>query len=137
MLFALGLGVSGMTQPGRVIGFLDIAGRWDPALAFVMGSAVMVTFIGYRWVLRYPAPLLAAHFDMPSRKHIDGPLIGGAALFGVGWGLAGFCPGPAIVALASGSVDVLIFVAAMFAGFAVRDLIGRSATPIGGELPSR
>ncbi len=122
-LFAVGLGISGMTQPLKVLGFLDVFGAWDPALAFVMGSAVAVTFIGYRFVLARPHPFLGASFDMPSRRNIDVQLLAGASLFGVGWGLAGFCPGPALVALASGSMDIVIFVAAMFAGFLAKDLL--------------
>ncbi|MEX2482523.1 MAG: DUF6691 family protein [Gammaproteobacteria bacterium] len=121
MLFAIGLGLSGMTQPAKVIGFLDLAGAWDPALAFVMGSAVLVTFAGYRLVLGRPAPLFSGRFDIPSRRDIDGQLLAGAALFGVGWGMAGFCPGPALVAMAGGSADVMVFVLAMFAGFVLKD----------------
>lgn len=130
-LFAIGLGVSGMTQPGKVIGFLDVAGQWDPALAFVMGGAVVVTFIGYRWVLGRPAPLLSPSFQVPTRRDIDAQLLIGASLFGVGWGMAGFCPGPALVALASGSGDVMIFVGAMFVGFIIKDLVVKpgSSTP--------
>lgn len=127
LVFALGLAVSGMTQPAKVIGFLDVAGNWDPALAFVMGGAVTVTFFGYRWVLRRPMPVFGVHFDIPTRKDIDGKLVLGAALFGLGWGMAGFCPGPALVAVAGGSVDVLLFVAAMFAGFIVKDVVVRPA----------
>ncbi|MGR8919654.1 MAG: DUF6691 family protein [Gammaproteobacteria bacterium] len=128
-LFAVGLGISGMTQPAKVLGFLDVFGAWDPALMFVMGGAVTVTFAGYRWVLKRPMPLLAAKFEIPSRRDIDLPLIGGAALFGLGWGTAGFCPGPAITALASGSLDVLVFVGAMFAGFLLKDVaLGGSAS---------
>jgi uncharacterized protein len=122
-LFAVGLGISGMTQPRKVLGFLDVFGAWDPALLFVMGGAVMVTFVGYRFVLRRPRPVLGATFDLPTRRDIDIQLLAGASLFGVGWGLAGFCPGPALVALASGSMDVVIFVAAMFAGFLAKDLL--------------
>ena len=129
MLFAIGLGISGMTQPTKVIGFLDVAGAWDPALMFVMGSAVVIGFLGYRHVLRRPAPLFAGRFDVPTRSDIDAKLFGGAALFGMGWGFAGFCPGPALVALASGSLDVVIFVVAMFVGFLARDLVGRPAAP--------
>jgi uncharacterized protein len=130
MLFAVGLGISGMTQPGKVIGFLDLAGNWDPALAFVMGSAVVVTFVGYRWVLARPAPLLFTRFDIPSRRDIDLQLVTGATLFGVGWGMAGFCPGPALVALAGGSREVIVFVVAMFAGFLIKDFAIRSPQPI-------
>ncbi|MGE0486574.1 MAG: DUF6691 family protein [Gammaproteobacteria bacterium] len=129
LLFALGLGVSGMSQPLKVIGFLDLFGRWDPALAFVMGGAVTVTFVGYRWVLKRPAPLLFARFDLPTRRDIDWQLVVGAVMFGAGWGMAGFCPGPALVALASGSVDVMIFVGAMFVGFLAKDFVVRPTAP--------
>lgn len=128
LLFAVGLGISGMTQPLKVIGFLDVAGTWDPALLLVMGGAVMVTFAGYRFVLRRPAPMLSGSFHLPARHHVDTPLVGGAVMFGVGWGLAGFCPGPAIVALASGSFDVLVFVGAMFIGFVLKDVALKPAT---------
>lgn len=128
-LFAVGLGISGMTQPLKVLGFLDIFGAWDPALLFVMGSAVMVNFVGYRLAIGRAHPLLAAAFDIPTRRDIDWQLITGASLFGVGWGLAGFCPGPALVAVASGSHDVLLFVAAMFAGFMLKDLLIKPASP--------
>lgn len=128
-LFALGLGLSGMTQPAKVLGFLDVAGAWDPTLLFVMGSAVVVNFIGFRLTAGRPHPLLAARFDIPSRRDIDLPLLAGAAIFGLGWGLAGFCPGPALVALAGGSLDVIVFVAAMFAGFALKDALIRPAAP--------
>ncbi|MEQ8231071.1 MAG: YeeE/YedE family protein [Gammaproteobacteria bacterium] len=129
LLFAVGLGISGMTQPTKVIGFLDVAGSWDPALMFVMGGAVVIGFFGYRFVLRRPAPFFAPAFDLPTRRDIDARLFGGAALFGAGWGLAGFCPGPALVALASGSSDVVTFVVAMFVGFLAQDLVARPAAP--------
>jgi uncharacterized membrane protein YedE/YeeE len=128
-LFALGLGLSGMTQPAKVLGFLDVAGAWDPTLLYVMGSAVVVNFIGFRLTAGRPHPVLAARFDVPSRRDIDVPLVAGAAVFGLGWGLAGFCPGPALVALASGSFDVFIFVVAMFAGFVLKDVLIRPAVP--------
>lgn len=99
LLFSLGLAVSGMTDPARVVGFLDVAGDWDPTLMFVLGGAVMTTFIGYRFVLKQPAPMLAGRFELPSRRDLDTKLLGGAALFGVGWGLSGYCPGPAIASL--------------------------------------
>lgn len=122
LVFALGLGISGMTQPLKVLGFLDVAGTWDPALMFVMVGAIAVTFTGYRLVLKRPSPLLGARFEIPTRRSIDGQLIAGGALFGLGWGMAGFCPGPAIVALAGGSVEVVLFVLAMFVGFITKDL---------------
>ena len=128
-LFAIGLGISGMTQPLKVLGFLDISGTWDPALLFVMGGAVIVTFLGYRFVGRRSRPLLGPTFDLPSLRAIDPQLLIGASLFGIGWGLAGFCPGPAIVALASGSIDVMIFVGAMFAGFLAKDLFVKLDSP--------
>lgn len=128
-LFALGLGLSGMTQPAKVLGFLDVAGAWDPTLLYVMGSAVVVNFIGFRLTVGRPHPWLAARFDVPSRRDIDLPLVAGAAVFGLGWGLAGFCPGPALVALASGSLEVIIFVVAMFAGFVLKDVLIRPAAP--------
>ena len=128
-LFAVGLGISGMTQPTKVVGFLDIFGAWDPALMFVMGGAVVVNFVGYRLAVGRPHPLLAARFDIPSRRDIDWQLLCGASLFGAGWGIAGFCPGPALVALASGSADVMVFVGAMFAGFVLKDVLIRPAAP--------
>ena len=115
-LFGAGLLVSGMTRPSKVLGFLDLAGAWDPSLMIVMAGAVIVFAIGYRLVVRREAPLLAPRFDLAAGREIDRRLIAGAALFGVGWGLAGFCPGPSLVAAGSGSLGALIFVAAMTAG---------------------
>ncbi len=139
VLFAVGLGISGMTQPAKVVGFLDIFGAWDPALMFVMGGAVAVNFIGYRLAVGRPHPLLAARFDIPTRRDIDWQLVTGASLFGAGWALAGFCPGPALVALASGSTDVMLFVAAMFIGFLLKDLLIRPSAPTlpAGLAPNR
>ena len=123
ILFAVGLVVSGMAQPAKVVGFLDIFGQWDPSLAFVMGSALVVTHFGFKFVLKKPSPILGAKFQLPSAKHIDLRLVSGASLFGVGWGLSGFCPGPALVALGSGHPEVVTFVAAMFAGFFLKDML--------------
>lgn len=100
LLFGLGLAVAGMTDPRKVLGFLDLAGDWDPSLLFVLGGAVGVTMIAFRFVLRRPRPVLAAHFETPTRHGIDRPLLLGAALFGSGWGIAGYCPGPAVTLLA-------------------------------------
>ena len=119
LLFALGLGLGGMTQPARVIGFLDVAGRWDPTLALVMAAALAVYAPLYRLVVRRRAPLLGERFEIPTRRDLDPALLLGAAVFGVGWGLAGFCPGPAIVSLASGRLGPLVFTAAMLAGMAL------------------
>jgi uncharacterized membrane protein YedE/YeeE len=115
-LFGLGLAVSEMIDPARVIGFLDVAGSWDPTLLFVMAGALAMTLSGFRLILRRSAPLLAPSFSMPAKKNIDCPLIIGAAIFGSGWGLAGLCPGPAIAALSSLSPSVVLFVASMIAG---------------------
>jgi hypothetical protein len=115
-LFGLGLAVSEMINPARVIGFLDVAGRWDPTLVFVMGGALLITAPIFPLILRRQAPFLAEQFQLPSKIRIDRPLLLGAVIFGVGWGLAGFCPGPALAALASGSPGVLLFVIAMIAG---------------------
>lgn len=116
ILFGLGLAVSGMTDTNRVLGFLDLAGDWQPALLWVMGGAVMVTLLGFRFVLRQQRPLFAPDFYLPVTRRIDWRLVLGAALFGVGWGVYGYCPGPAISALFYGSSDTAIFVAAMVCG---------------------
>lgn len=118
-LFALGLGISGMTQPAKVQGFLDVTGRWDPTLAFVMLGAVAVHFVLYRLVRRRCAPLFAERFDVPTRRDLTLRLAAGAALFGVGWGLSGQCPGPAITNLATGASTALVFVGAMALGMAL------------------
>jgi uncharacterized membrane protein YedE/YeeE len=115
-LFGLGLAISEMINPARVIGFLDVAGRWDPTLIFVMGGALLVTATIFPLILRRSRPFLAEQFHLPTNKEIDRPLILGAVIFGIGWGLAGFCPGPALAALASGSRAVALFVIAMVVG---------------------
>ncbi|WP_192034860.1 DUF6691 family protein [Halomonas sp. YLGW01] len=117
LLFGLGLALGGMTDPGRVIGFLDLAGAWDPTLMFVLGGAVVTTFIGYRWVLRRTAPLFAGAFQLPTRRDLDAKLLGGAALFGIGWGLSGYCPGPAVASLSGVSLPLVAMLAAMVAGW--------------------
>jgi len=116
MVFALGLGISGMTRPVKVIGFLDFFGAWDASLAFVMIGAIAVYFAAYHWSGKMSSPLLVADFSLPKRSELDAKLILGAAIFGAGWGLGGFCPGPALTSLASGAPAVLIFVAAMLVG---------------------
>ena len=112
-LFGIGLLVSQMTNPSKVLAFLDIFGDWDPSLAFVMGGALLVTLVGYRLVLKRSEPLFADNFRLPTRSDIDARLIGGAALFGIGWGLAGLCPGPALAGLAFGGSAIAVFVVAM------------------------
>jgi uncharacterized membrane protein YedE/YeeE len=117
LLFALGLGISGMTLPQKVIDFLDFAGGdWDPSLALVMVSSAGVFLLLHRWVLRRPAPYFDTEFHVPSRTDIDAPLVFGSALFGIGWGMVGFCPGPALTALVAGQTQVWIFFVAMIAG---------------------
>ncbi|MEW6637604.1 MAG: DUF6691 family protein [Actinomycetota bacterium] len=127
VLFGLGLAVSGMINPAKVIGFLDVAGDWDPTLALVMGGALLVTTPFFRLVLKRPRPVLADRFRLPTKSDLDGRLLGGAALFGVGWGLGGFCPGPAVAALApafaTGLMPVFAFVGAMLAGMALYKLL--------------
>lgn len=119
LLFSLGLAVSGMTDPARVVGFLDVAGNWDPTLMFVLGGAVITTFIGYRFVLKQPAPMLAGRFELPSKRDLDTRLLGGAALFGVGWGLSGYCPGPAIASLGGATLPLMAMLATMVLGWLI------------------
>ncbi|WP_038209144.1 YeeE/YedE family protein [Xenophilus azovorans] len=116
LLFGLGLLLSGMADPGKVLGFLDLAGRWDPSLAFVMAGAVGVALPAFAWVRRRGAALCGAPLHLPVARRIDRRLLAGSLLFGAGWGLAGFCPGPALVALGMGLRPALLFVAAMAAG---------------------
>ncbi len=115
-LFGLGLIVSDMVNPARVLGFLDLAGAWDPTLAFVMGGALIPMVVAWRIAAARPAPVCGAAFPGPAAARLDTRLLGGAALFGAGWGLVGFCPGPALTALGTGSTEALIFTAAMLAG---------------------
>ena len=119
-LFGLGLTVSRMIDPVKVLGFLDVTGDWDPSLALVMAGALTVMTVAYRLVARRAAPLFADSFHLPTRRDIDGRIVGGAVLFGVGWGLVGLCPGPAISGLALGRYEVALFVPAMLAGMAVQ-----------------
>jgi uncharacterized membrane protein YedE/YeeE len=124
LVFALGLGISGMTRPIKVIGFLDFFCAWDLSPAFVMISAIGVYFVAYRWVPNMPQPLFAPNFALPKSTDLDPRLIGGAVLFGVGWGLGGFCPGPALTSLAAGAPPVLVFVAAMMLGMYAHRVVG-------------
>ncbi len=116
LLFAIGLGVSGMTQPSKVVAFLDITGNWDPSLALVMVGAIGVHALSYRWITRRRSPLLGGTFRIPGEATIDGRLLAGAAIFGIGWGMIGYCPGPAVAAVGGGTKAALWFVAAMIAG---------------------
>jgi uncharacterized membrane protein YedE/YeeE len=123
VLFGVGLLVSQMSNPAKIIGFLDATGAWDPSLAFVMAGAVTVFGLAYRLSLRRQTPLLEAKFHVPERRRVDAPLLLGAGIFGTGWGLAGFCPGPAVVAAAFGDARVWVFIAAMAAGIVLLRII--------------
>ena len=121
LLFGLGLLISGMTDPSKVLGFLDLAGTWDPSLVFVMGGGVMVGVLGFAWAKKRSTSLSGQAFQWPDLVHIDRPLVLGSLMFGVGWGLAGFCPGPALVSMAAGHDKALVFVLAMVAGMVLQD----------------
>ncbi len=118
-IFAIGLGISGMTQPQKVVGFLNLFGGWDPSLIFVMGGAVAVHFITYRLIRRRPSPLLATNWQVPTKTEITPALVVGAVLFGVGWGLGGFCPGPAMTSLMSFESRPVVFVVSMLVGMLI------------------
>lgn len=136
LVFGCGIVLSGMGNPAKVVNFFDVAGSWDPSLILVMGGALAVTFLGYRVVLRRPAPVLDTAFHLPKSRAIDARLLGGSALFGVGWGISGFCPGGALPMLGTGNADVLVFLAAMTAGIVIartairwRDRSGAAPAP--------
>jgi uncharacterized protein len=116
LVFGIGLILSGMADPGKVIGFLDVAGAWDPSLAFVMGGAILVGFFAFALARRRTQAFLGGAMQLPPARDIDSRLVGGSLVFGIGWGLAGFCPGPALVSFASGQEKAAIFVAAMLGG---------------------
>lgn len=126
LLFSMGLLISGMAQPRNIIGFLDVFGEWRPALLWVMVGAVSVYAIGHRLVLKRSSPLFAAGFQLPSNKKINSKLLVGAAAFGVGWGLGGICPGPALVTLGSAAPEAFIFFVAMLAGMVLYRLSSQS-----------
>lgn len=115
-IFAIGLGVSGMTQPQKVVGFLDLFGNWDPSLIFVMVGAILVHFVTYKVIRKRSSPLFDTKWHVPTKTELTPALIGGALLFGIGWGLGGFCPGPAVTSLASFEPRVLMFVVSMIVG---------------------
>lgn len=128
LLFGMGLILSGMTDPSKVLGFLDIFGLWDPSLAFVMGGAIAVGFFAFAWAKKRTVNFLGGALHLPTNSQIDKPLVVGAVLFGAGWGLAGFCPGPALVSLASGQIKAVVFVVFMLAGMQLFEMLGRGAT---------
>lgn len=123
LVFGTGIALSGMGNPAKVLNFFDIAGSWDPSLIFVMGGALVTTFIGYRLVFGRPAPILADTFNVPAGRTIDARLLGGAAVFGIGWGITGFCPGGALPVLGTGVWEVFAFTAAMMAGIALTNFL--------------
>ena len=127
LLFGTGLVVAGMSDPAKVLNFLDLAaipsGTWDPSLAFVLLAATAVTFVGYRLVLRRPRPVLDTQFHLPTKTKIEAPIIVGPAIFGIGWGLVGLCPGPAFTALGAGRPEAMLFVPAMLAGMVAARLL--------------
>ncbi len=125
LLFGLGLLLSGMTDPGKVLGFLDLFGQWDPSLAFVMGGAILVGFFAFAVAKKRTSNFLGGALSLPKSNVIDKRLVIGSLLFGAGWGLAGFCPGPALVSMASGQAQALIFVAAMVVGMIGFEMIER------------
>lgn len=123
LLFGVGLVVSGMSDPAKVLNFLDLFGTWDPSLAFVMGGAVLVAFFGFRLTLARGAPIVGDRFHLPTRKDIDARIVMGPAIFGIGWGLGGFCPGPAFTALGLGAAGAMAFIPAMILGMWVARLL--------------
>ncbi|MFA5957286.1 DUF6691 family protein [Hyphomicrobium sp.] len=128
LLFGFGLILSGMANPAKVLNFLDIAGHWDPSLAFVMGGAVIVTAIGYRLAFRREKPMLDTRFRVPTSRQIDRNLASGAVIFGAGWGLAGLCPGPALVSIVLAAPAIFVFVPAMLIGVAFASWLKRVAS---------
>lgn len=125
LVFGIGLILSGMTDPGKVIGFLDISGSWDPSLAFVMAGAIMVGLLAFALAKRRTAAVFGGAIHLPHNRDIDNRLVGGSLVFGIGWGLAGYCPGPALVSFASGQAKAAIFVAAMLGGMLVYTALER------------
>ena len=134
-LFATGLAVGGMTQPAKVINFLDITGRWDPSLAFVMIGAIGLNVVLFRFILKRVGPVFGSVFQLPTRKDIDPRLVAGAALFGAGWGLGGYCPGPGLTSLASGALPAFVFVLAMGAGMLLQNASETFPRRARGERP--
>ena len=137
LVFGLGLIVSGMADPAKVLGFLDLAGAWDPSLALVMVGAISVAAIAFAVARKRTVSLLGAAMKLPTARDIDRRLVVGSLLFGVGWGIAGFCPGPALVALGAGEVKALVFVVAMLAGMGIFEMLERrhAPQPSGPRLP--
>ena len=119
VVFGVGISISGMANPVKVLNFFDVAGTWDPSLIFVMGGALVTTFIGYKLVFGRAAPVFEPRFALPTSRSIDAKLVGGSAVFGIGWGISGFCPGGALPALGTGRWEVFAFMAAVIAGILI------------------
>ena len=130
LVFGLGLLVSGMTNPAKVLGFLDLAGRWDPSLAFVMGGAVAVGFVAFLFASKRTVSLIGLEMKLPTARQIDRRLVVGSTIFGIGWGVAGFCPGPALVALGMGEAKAIAFVIALLLGMGLFELLERRTAAI-------
>ncbi len=130
LLFGVGLILSGMTDPSKVKGFLDVAGNWDPSLAFVMGGAIAVGLTAFRIAGKRASAYLGAPIRLPSARHIDRRLVLGSFVFGIGWGLGGYCPGPALTSLGTGRIEALVFTAAMLAGMAVYEFQDRMSAAL-------
>lgn len=137
LVFGIGLIVAGMADPAKVLGFLDLAGNWDPSLAFVMGGAIAVGVPAFALARRRAASLLGRPMQLPDTRHVDRRLVGGNLLFGIGWGLAGICPGPALVLLGSGSAKGVLFVLAMLAGMLLHGVIDRGLRAAGATAAAR
>lgn len=129
VIFGLGISLSGMANPAKVLNFFDIAGTWDPSLIFVMGGALITTFVGYKLVFGRSAPVFGSDFNVPTSRRIDAKLVGGSALFGLGWGIAGFCPGGALPALGTGRPEVFVFTAALIAGIVLAKILQPVVAP--------
>jgi len=136
LIFGAGLALSDMVNPARVLAFLDLAGDWDPTLAFVMGGAIVPSAVGYALAKRMHRPLMAEEFRIPQNRDVEPHLVAGAAMFGVGWGLVGLCPGPAIAGLALGRWELWLFTAAMLAGMVLHRLVAPQARDRTGERRS-
>ena len=133
IIFGFGLALSGMTHPEKVLGFLDMAGSWDASLLFVLGGAVGVTLFAFRLVRRLPKPVFGTQFFVTQAKQLDAPLIIGSSLFGMGWGISGYCPGPAIALFAAPNWELWVFVPAMLAGYAIQRIVMNKLRPSDGE----
>ena len=125
-VFGIGLWISGMANPKKVLGFLDLTGDWDASLMLVMGGAVAITVIAFHFALKREKPFIEEKFDLPTRKDFDLPLVAGAAIFGIGWGIGGYCPGPALTALSTVSAESTVFVVSMIAGGLLHRIITRA-----------